>query len=325
MTKKHREILVIVAALVIVGWVIANLPNEHDGRAESPRSNPVDQSALDAPGLLIVAHGAPNPEWNSPVLSLEGQVIRALGEDNPFRKVRVCMMEFASPTVADGIREMEEAGCTRIVVVPLLIAPSSHSFWDIPTLLGLYSDEELETELRREGASIVRSRLPITLTPTLDKGDLIPEIMVDRVKTLSKDPGNEAVVILAHGDTSTKSLWCKLMKKTVTYVCGETGITYGDWAFVHVGQSYKRALGAIVEAAKHRKRVILVGCYLSIGVAEMHRRFMKTFPEKTVPGTENPLEDLDIIAAEQGLLPDPRIPEWIADTAKKAVLRRGTD
>ena len=135
----------------------------------------------------------------------------------------------------------------------------------------------------------------------------------------SKNPDEEAVIVLAHGDEYTGPMWTKLMKRTVTHICGKTGISYGDWAFVHVGQSYGQALGAIAEAAEHRKRVLLVGCYLSMGVDKMHQRYMKNFSRGAMPGMENPLAGKEIVTAGDGLLPDPRVAQWIADIAVKAL------
>jgi sirohydrochlorin ferrochelatase len=274
------------------------------------------------PGLMIIAHGAPSPAWNQPVVTLEEKVQQNLGETNPFAKVKVVFMEFAEPNVADGVTAMEEAGCSRIVAVPLLIAPSSHSHWDVPALLGLYSDSALEEELRAEGIAVVRSRLPITITPTLSEGDVIERIMLKRLRQLSQDPEKEAVVLLAHGDSMTGSLWQDLMRRNVTYLCGRTGISYGDWACVAVGQEYEHAVAAIARAAEHRDRVIVVGGYLSMGVKRMHQRWMSRF-EKTapMPGLTNPLEGLSVSLSEQGLLPDEAVAQWITDIALGEVRR----
>ena len=256
------------------------------------------------------------PAWNKPVLALESQVVKALGGNSPFKKVKVVMMEFAKPSVADGIREMEKAGCDRIVAVPLLIAPSSHSHWDIPALLGIYSDEKMKRELAEEGATIVRSKLPITVTATLDCGDLLLESMLGRVRELSTNPAEEAVVVLAHGDEGLEKYWDALMKRITHYICGKTGISYADWAYVHVGQGYAaHGVGAIATAAEHRKRVLLVGCYVSMGPAGMHKRYMKRPTKIHGMALANPLKGMDIVAAKHGLLPNPRVANWIAKTA----------
>ena len=319
MSKKQRlKIMMVVVMVIVMGGAFY-------GNAETEKKSSVAKNLQTKPGLLIIAHGAPFPEWNKPVLVLEKQVVELLGQDNPFAAVKVAMMEFAKPTIADRVREMEKMGCSRIVAVPLLIAPSSHSHWDVPALLGLYSDDEMKKELESEGLEVVQSKLPITITPTLNHGDLIPEVLLDRVKALSKNSEDEALILLAHGDEMTPPLWDELMKRTMTYICGKTGISYADYAFVHVGQSYDtNGVSIIAQAAENRKRVIVVGAYLSMGVDGMHARYVKTFPMKamSMPGLVNPLEKVDLALATDGLLPDKRVAQWIVDIAKREATSR---
>jgi sirohydrochlorin ferrochelatase len=287
------------------------------------RAVAVGEGAKGKPGLLIIAHGSPAPRWNEPVLGQEQKVRELLGPDNPFAKVKVVFMEFAEPNVADGVADLEKAGCSRIVAVPLLIAPSSHSHWDIPALLGLYSDAKIEKSLRDEGLRVLRSDVPITLTTTLAHSDVIEKVLLERVRALSGDPNEEAIVVLAHGSEAIPPAWDDLMKRTVTYLCGRTGISYGDWACVGVGQEYNQAAAAIRTAAEHRKRVIVVGAYLSLGPKRMHDRWVSRFnrQEAQMHGFENPLDGLDVNLAEQGLLPDEMVTQWIAETAKGEIER----
>jgi len=275
------------------------------------------------PGLLIIAHGSPAKPWNQLVLEQEKKVSAALGDDNPFIATKVVFMEFAEPNVADGLEALQEAGCSRIVAIPLLVAPSSHSHWDIPALLGIYSDPEIEKALREEGARPVRADVPVTLTTTLAESDVIERIMLKRARQISRQPDKEALVLVAHGSEAIPPAWDQFLKRTVTYMCGRTGISYGDWVTVAVGQKYDRAVAAIQEAAEHRERVIVVGAYLSLGVNRIHSRWL-TRREKQggeMMGVANPLAGLDVVLAEQGLLPDEMVTQWIAETARGEIER----
>jgi sirohydrochlorin ferrochelatase len=275
------------------------------------------------PGLLIIAHGSPAKVWNQPVLAQEQKVRELFGQDNPFGTIKVVFMEFAEPNVADGLEELQKAGCSRIVAVPLLIAPSSHSHWDIPALLGLYSDPRIEKTLREEEARLVRCKVPVTLTATLSDSDVIERVMLKRVRALSNDPNREAVVLLAHGSEAIPGAWEDFMKRTATYICGKTGITCADWACVGVGQEYDHAAAAIQAAGERRDRVIVVGAYLSSGVQRMHKRWINRFESQhaEMPGMENPLKGLNLALSEQGLLPDESVAEWIVATAKDEIER----
>jgi len=60
-------------------------------------------------------------------------------------------MEFTEPSIASVIKDFEEKGITKVFALPLFIAPSGHSIYDIPTILGLYFDKEMIDELKDEG------------------------------------------------------------------------------------------------------------------------------------------------------------------------------
>ena len=268
---------------------------------------------------------APPPRPGTPpVLQLKQDVINLLGQDNPFAGVEVVLMEFTEPNVADGVHALEQAQCDRIVAVPLFIAPSSHSHWDIPALLGLYSDIKVEKALQEEGTRVLRCNLPITLTPTLTSSDVIDRVMLQRVRELSTNPKDEAVVVLAHGSEYADAHWQRMLKRTVTGICGQTGISYGDWACVAVGQNFEQGVAAIAQAAEHRQRVLVVGAYLSSGTARMAQRWqMKFNAPHAMPmhGMENPLANLDVHFSQQGLLPDPAVAQWIVTTALDEIKR----
>ncbi|MGD8453342.1 MAG: CbiX/SirB N-terminal domain-containing protein [Phycisphaerae bacterium] len=288
--------------------------------ADNVRLASETQPAADArPGLLLVAHGAPWAEWNKPLLDLEQQVRQELGTDGPFQAMKLVFMEFTEPTVLDGVQALEAAGCDRIVAVPLLIAPSTHSHQDVPSLLGLYTDARVRAALHAEGATPASSKLPITVTPTMDYGELLESVLLRRVQELSQDPANEAVVVLAHGDEQFEPIWGNRMRKLVTYLCGKTGISYGDYAFVHVGQGYGlNGVPVIAAAAGNRPRVLVVGCYLAMGTIGMHHRYMHTAAAGNIP-MPNPLVGKDIAVARHGLLPDPEVARWVIATAKQAL------
>ncbi len=311
----------VMSLLVAVGLALAG--SAQPPSVESPGSAAPAQKETsiqqERPGLLLIAHGAPWAKWNKPLLDLEKRVISELGDKSPFHKVKMVFMEFTAPSVADGIEAMEAAGCDRIVAVPLLIAPSSHSHWDVPALLGLYADPQLRKELKAEGARLVRSKLPITLTPTLDHGELLEAVMLRRVRKLSSDPKNEAVIVLAHGDADLQPICDRRLRQVVTHICGKTGITCGDSAFVHVGQTYATdGVSAIAAAAGKRKRVLVVGCYVSMGTTGMHQRYMRTAGKGPIP-MPNPLKGKQIVTAARGLLPDPAVATWIARIARQAI------
>lgn len=273
--------------------------------------------AKDKTGLLIIAHGSPSPKWNQPVLSLEDSVQNLLNKKQitGFDEVRVALMEFSEPSVASVIAEMEGKGIDKIYALPLFISPSGHSVFDVPSILGLYYNKEVGDALKEEGTKIVNTKAQITVGPTLNYGDVIENILLDRVNELSENPKNEALVILAHGDNNFLPIWKNIADKAGNYILGNTGMEYYDKAFVEVGQSFAvDGINAIYNASQEKEKVIVVGIYVSLGVNRMPNGSGIMMMGHTMKSDEM-LKGKNIVYSDKGLLPSPKISEWIVDRA----------
>lgn len=267
--------------------------------------------------LLIIAHGSPSPKWNQPVLNIENQVKELLKTKKitEYDEVRVAMMEFTSPTIADVIRDFEKQGITNIYAIPLFIAPSGHSLFDIPTILGLSYNKKMADELKAENIEIVNTNITITVGPSLNYENIIKDILLDKVRAISENPSEEALIILAHGDKNFMPLWEELCNETGNYILGKTGIDYFKKAFVEVGQSFAiDGVNPILKASENKKKVIVVGMYLSMGVKKMAENSGIIMMGRTIE-SKKMFEGKNIIFANDGLLPDKRITEWIVNRA----------
>lgn len=80
--------------------------------------------------LLIVDHGSKRAEANETLVQLT-EMIRAL---RPGLTVHYAHMQFAPPTVADGIEACVADGADEIVIHPYLLTPGTHATRDIPAL-----------------------------------------------------------------------------------------------------------------------------------------------------------------------------------------------
>lgn len=269
-------------------------------------------------GLLVVVHGSPSPKWNEPLTQLENDLIRSVSEtSNPFRSVKVVNLEFQKPMIADGVKELINSGCKRIVCMPLFIARSSHVLDDIPAALGHYSTRTIHENLKKENIEIAPSVVPIVVGPTLADSDLLLVSSHERVKEISYNPEEEAIVLLAHGDEGIFESWDNLLHRVSGYLAAKTGISYVDWAYVHVGQRYGDAgVAAVLEAGQHKKRVLVVGLYLSMGVQSMHDRFREKY------GNPFEGESFETVFSSRGFLPDPRAVVWLVQTASEIDTQR---
>ena len=111
-------------------------------------------------GLLLIAHGAPMPQWNKPVLDFGEQVAEDALKTGKFHAVRTAMLEFTQPDIPSMVAELETEGCERIVAVPIFIAPSDHTFYDVPAVLGIYSSPSIKETIAEEGGKIAKTEGP---------------------------------------------------------------------------------------------------------------------------------------------------------------------
>jgi len=275
--------------------------------------------AQEKKALLIIAHGAPSPAWNKPVIDLEIQVKELMKIKNitGYDDVRVALMEFAKPSIADVINDFEKQGIKNVYAIPLFIAPSGHSLFDIPTILGLSCNKKMFDTLKSEGIEIVNTDIKITIGPSLEYENVIKDILLDKVKIMSKTPSKEALVILAHGDEDFMPLWEGLINETGNYILGKTGIEYFDKGFVEVGQSFAiDGVHTILKASEEKEKVIVIGMYVSMGIKRMAESSSVVTMGNTM-GSMKMFEGKNIVFAESGLLPDARISQWLVERAKE--------
>lgn len=270
------------------------------------------------PGLLLIAHGSPSADWNKPVLDFGRRVAEEVKKGGRFKAVRTAMLESAPPNIPTAVAELEAAGCDRIVAVPLFIAPTGHTHFDVPAVLGIYSSPRTTAALAHEGAEAARPKVPIVLTQTMSEGDVLRKYVADQVRRLSRSPQDDAVVLLAHGDPEHDLLAQRLMRRLTTHYCGTTGINYGDWAFIGVGQEYlSQGVPAIQAALEHKKRVIVVGVYLSSSASKIHQRCVATLRQRGAKA--EPFEKDRVVLSDEGIIGHPESLRWVLDTAYAAL------
>jgi sirohydrochlorin cobaltochelatase len=297
-------------------------------------------------GLMIAAHGAPAIEWNKAVFEVGRQVESLIGarQGGAFRGSKVAMLEFAEPSIPETMAEFASEGYDRVVVIPLFIAPSGHSHVDLPAALGLYSDQDVYGEFGNGAADVVgSSSMSVIIGPTLASGDILALSVYDQVKEMSTSPEDEAIVILAHGDKGMHPVWDELCRRISAYVCGMTGITYCDWAFVEMGQAFlAEGAPAILSASQARSRVLVPSVYVAMGTDMLPRLWASLgsggghhadahahtashgHGGDTSMGMSvfaRMLEGVDVQYSSRGLLPDSRVAEWVLEEAESIVER----
>jgi uroporphyrin-III C-methyltransferase len=79
-------------------------------------------------GLVLLAHGSPTAEGLDAVTQLCARVAVAL----PDVAVVPGFLGHAAPDVPAAVQQLTQQGCTRVVVVPLLLTPGAHTTRDVP-------------------------------------------------------------------------------------------------------------------------------------------------------------------------------------------------
>lgn len=82
-------------------------------------------------GTILFAHGARDPRWAAPFEA----VAEAMRAAEPALPVRVAFLDFMAPTLAEAAAALVDAGCSRIVVVPMFLGAGGHVRQDLPRLL----------------------------------------------------------------------------------------------------------------------------------------------------------------------------------------------
>lgn len=265
--------------------------------------------------LVIIAHGSPSQSWNGPVLRLESKLdsLHIPGIDY----CRVALMEYSEPHIATVMADCERQHVDTVFALPLFIQPSSHSEQDIPNILGLRFNALTQAELKEEGIATVHTSMHVVEGPTLNYGDLLQRCLLRQVEKLSEKPNDEALLILAHGDPEYRGFWEAMLEESAEYVRQHTRISYVGTGLVEMGQQMVTDVSPLLlDAAKHKRRILVQGIYLTSSVYGMAARFglIKQQPTilKSYPSTE-------VVYGKTGLLPDftDDICQWIVSTTQE--------
>lgn len=81
--------------------------------------------------ILLLAHGARDPEWTRPLQRL----VAAVAEGAQGASVAACYLEFTAPDLPAAMAAAVAQGAARIRVVPVFLAAGGHVKRDVPAML----------------------------------------------------------------------------------------------------------------------------------------------------------------------------------------------
>jgi sirohydrochlorin ferrochelatase len=292
------------------------------------RESPVSAQSQPKParrGVLLLAHGGTAQEWNEEVRHVADHVDLIVPTEVAFGMATRSTMQAA-------INRLTARGVTEIVAVPLFVSSHSSVIDSTAYLLGQRAQEPEDLKMfasmdhggsmghgamaadplmATEARKPISSSVPVRMASALDHHPIVAEILQDRAASISKDPSHEVVILVAHGPVPNdeNKLWLNDMATLAETIHKQTHyaaiecLTLRDDADDPVRNAATQQLRQKVEEiTKGGNTALIVPLLLSYGGIE--------------DGLRKRLDGLAYRMPSQGLLPDPRIVNWIIETAQ---------
>lgn len=165
----------------------------------------------DYSGVLLIGHGTREASGNTAFLEIVDQVRRIL----PDMPVEGAFLEFAQPTIAEGIVRLVWEGAMHIAVVPMFLSALGHTTDDIPEAVAKAAGQFYEgSGFRVRGSEMVLERyenVKISLKPHVGAHQCVVELSALRFRESLEGkkeiPAEETLLILAaHGSTEPEAI-----------------------------------------------------------------------------------------------------------------------
>lgn len=259
-------------------------------------------------GVLLVNHGSRSETWRNTLLQLEKNISPQLLQSQNIKGIKTAFMEYNEPSIATRLKEFDAEGFTDIILVPVFLKVSSHSFEDIPTIIGQKEDPNAKEMLKIENIERYTPKATIHLTPLLDFSDILNRNVLRRVKALSKDAANEGFVLVGYGDEEYEKEWISLFNEIALHVKEDTGIdafTYawcGHIARYDPGQTTK----AVTKILTTKEKALVVPVLVA---------YDENFQIKIIGGGVAGVKDhvKRVTYKPDAILPDPDVEKWVVD------------
>jgi sirohydrochlorin cobaltochelatase len=273
-------------------------------------------------GVLLLAHGG-QAQWNQSVSDVARRVDAQLPTEVAFGMA-------TRANIKGAMDRLIARGVTSIVAVPLFVSSHSSVITSTEFLLGLRQQAPADlakfakmnhgehdapanahAHYADDPASPIASRVPVRMTSAFNRHPLVGAMLADRARSISTAPGNEAVIVVAHGPVpdDDNARWLDDMRvlaghvRTAAPFASVEYMTVRDDAGPEIREAATRELRHKVEAQRALgRRVLIVPHLMSFGGIEK--------------GLLKRLEGLEYTITTQALMPDDRIVEWVLQSAR---------
>ncbi len=260
-------------------------------------------------GVLLVNHGSRSETWRNTLLELEHNVRDTIYAGGHIRGIKTAFMEYNEPSIATLLKEFDKEGYTDIILVPVFLTVSPHSFDDIPTIIGQKEDPHSAEVLKLERIERYTPKATVHITPLLDFTDMLQQNILRRYRALSEDPAAEGLVMIAYGDETYTREWSELLTRIGHYVGSQTGVS--DFSFGWCGHIVRYNPDSTAEAIRQvlRKKERAIVVPVLVATDEMFQvKIIGDGIAKANGGSDK------IIYKPDAILPDRNIEQWVVHT-----------
>lgn len=276
---------------------------ESEKTAESTES--VEKKKI---GVLLVNHGSRSETWRKALMDLEVSIKDRILADGQIQGTKTAHMEYTEPSIASRLKEFDAENYTDIIIVPIFLTVSPHTFDDIPTIIGQKEDPQSKENLKIEKIECYTPKAKTHITPNLDFTDILKKNITRRVKEISKDAANEGLVLIGYGDETYDKEWTDLFNNVAETVKKEVGITEHShgWCGHIAHYNPDRTTDAINEVLKKKQKAVV------IPVLVAHD---ENFQIKIIGGGVEKIKNSKdkVIYRPDAILPDNHIEQWVLD------------
>ncbi len=282
-------------------------------RDSEARIDPAENDSPDGGfnfGVMVMAHGG-SAEWNAHV----AQAVRPLRERYP---VAMALGMADAGSIEDAVQRLESRGVNQVGVVRVFVSGES---WFDRTLqiLGVEHGAPPRPDQQTIDAERERMMMPMGFWRVESNADFqvnldgladaveMDEVLLARIRKLSKEPANEVVAVLAHGpgDEAENSRWIEKISQRTRLAGEELGLREIKVFTLREDWPEKRA-----EAEQEIRGYIKQNRAKGLTPIVVPYRLQGFGPYESV------LDGLDYRADRLGLLPHENVGHWIDSQAQ---------
>ena len=283
-------------------WMVGAMQACKTGGAQTWSMDEKDKSIA----VVMVNHGSRSATWRGALNDLESKVRDSMLMIPGVTMIKTAFMEYTEPSLATQLKACDSLGVSDIIIVPVFLTVSSHSFDDIPTIIGQKEDPQSMESLELEKIQRYTPRAKTHLTPLLDFSGIMKQNVARRSKALSKHPEQEGLTLIGDGDASYNKEWSALFEDIAEYVKLHNGIdtySYG-WCGHLVHYNPDSTTQAIERVLKTKEKSLVIPVLLAHD---------EMFQVKIIGDGIHKIKNHEARVAYQpdAILPDPAVEAWI--------------